>query len=92
MKYIYSNYNDNTVASALVLCSVDTNMNSVVWNGNLTSDDLAHEVFEDNFETFMNITYEKTDDHWATYAAFTVSDGKVRLRPPTKTNICALVQ
>ena len=40
----------------------------------------------------MDITLEDLEDQWKTYAAITITDGKLRLRPPTKSNIKALVQ
>ena len=82
----------NNIAAALVLCDVDADMNNIIWNGSLTSARLAGEIFDDSWETFMDITYEELDSHWSTYSALTVADGKIRLRPPTKTKIKALVQ
>ena len=82
----------NTVTTALALCGVDRDTNNIIFNGSLTSGRIAEEIFEDNFDTFMDISYEELDDHWKTYAGLTVADGKIRLRPPTKSNIKALVQ
>ena len=87
-KYIMA----NTVATALALCGVDTDMNNIIFNGSTTSVRIANEIFDDSFDTFMDITFEELDDHWKTYATLTVADGKVCLRPPTKSNIKALVQ
>ena len=81
----------NTVVTALVLCGVDTDMNTIIFNGSTTSVRIASEIFDDSFNRFMDITFEELDEQWKTYATLTVDDGKICLCPPTKSNIKALV-
>ena len=69
----------NTVATALVLYRVDTDMNNIIFNGSTTSVGIANEIFDDSFNTFMDITFKELDDQWKTYAALTVTDGKIRI-------------
>ena len=66
----------NTLATARALCRVDRDMNNIIFIGSLTSARIANEIFDDSFDTFMDITFEELDDHWKTYAALTVNDGK----------------
>ena len=82
----------NTVETALALCGVNADMNNIVFNGSTTSERIAEEIFDDSFSTFMDITFKELDNQWKSYAAMTLADGKIRLRPPTKSNIKALVQ
>ena len=82
----------NTVATALALCEVDRDMNNIIFNRPTPSERVTSEIFDDSFTTFMDITLEELEDQWKTYAALTIADGKLRLRPPTKSNIKALMQ
>ena len=52
----------NTVAAALALCGVDTDMNNIIFDGSSTSVRIAHELFDDNFNTFMDITLEELEN------------------------------
>lgn len=40
----------------------------------------------------IDMTFTELDDSWRTYSQLTLSEGRIRLCPITKTNICASVQ
>lgn len=71
---------------------MNQDVNNIIWNGTTGAERIATKIFDDNFNSFMDITFEELDDHWRTYSALTIADGKIRLRPPTKSNIKALIQ
>ena len=68
----------STVAAALVFCGVEyTDINSIIGDGNLSSSRIGGEIKDANFDAFMSITWEEWDDHWSSYAAITINDGKI---------------
>jgi hypothetical protein len=78
-----------TVTDALALCGVD---NAALFEGNTTAQRIASDVFQDNFQTCMDITFDELDNDWKTYSVLTAAQGQIRLRPNVKRNIRAMVQ
>ena len=76
---------------------VDTNnvlfdMNNVLFDGVNGADRICTEVFNDNFNVCIDITFREFEDNWKTFSALTILEGQIRLRPRTKGNIRAFVQ
>ena len=82
----------NNLTRSLRDCGVETDSGGVIWNNESASQRIADEVFNNNFNTCIDITFTELDDHWKTYSSLTVADGRIRLRPGTKVNIRAFVQ
>ena len=83
---------NNNVSDALALCGVNNDNNNMIFNGVTASQRIANEVFDDSYESFIDITLAELDDCWKTYATLTLAEGRLRLRPATKSNIKALTQ
>lgn len=82
----------NTVTDALTLCGVLVDTANAVWNGMNAAERIAGEVFNDNFNTCVDISFSELEDSWKTYSSLTVNEGRIRLRAGTKVNIKAFVQ
>jgi hypothetical protein len=82
----------NDVTRSLMDCGVEDNSGGVAWNDETASQRIASDVFNDSFNTCIDITFSELDDHWKTYSSLTAADGRIRLKPATKVNIRALVQ
>ena len=82
----------NTVENSLAICGVNADNNNMIFNGATVAARIADEVFDNNFDTFLDITFSELDDTWRTYAQLTLAEGRLRLRPATKSNVRALAQ
>ena len=82
----------NTIVLSLTLCGVENDTAGLLWNGETASRRIASDVFNDSFDSCIDITFSELDDHWKTYSSLTVAEGRIRLRPATKVNIRSLVQ
>ena len=82
----------NDVSDALDVCGINADNNNMIFNGVTAAQRIANEVFDDSYESFMDITFAELDDCWKTYAQLTLAEGRLRLRPATKSNICTLTQ
>ena len=82
----------NNIACSLMDCGIEIYSGGVIWNGESASQRIADDVFNNSFNTCIDITFTELDDHWKTYSSLTVADGRIRLRPGTKVNIRAFVQ
>ena len=76
----------------MTICGVHADINRVIVKGNNVSDLIAADVFNNNFNTCVDIKFSKLEDNWKTYSGLTFAKGRIRLRPRTKFNIRALVQ
>ena len=83
---------NQTVSDALAICGVLIDTNNHIVNGNNAAERIAAEVFNDNFNTCVDIQFSELEDNWRTYSGLTVAEGRIRIRPRTKVNIKALVQ
>ena len=78
-----------TVRSSLVLCGVS---DVVDWNDQTHAQRIASDLFDDDFQSFMDKTFSALDEDWKTYSSVTQTNGQIRLLPGVKKNIRALVQ
>ena len=82
----------NNITRSLRDCGVDIDSGGVIWNRESASQRITNGVFNNCFNTCIDITFAELDDHWKTYSSLTVADGHIRLRPGTKVNIRVFVQ
>ena len=82
----------NTLADALDICGVNRDFSNMIFNGSTAAERVADEVFDNTYRNMMDITFAELDDTWRTYGQLTLAEGRIRLRPDTKSNIRALVQ
>ena len=80
----------NTVEDLLLACGVPND--GILFNGDTKAERIATEVFNDDFTSCMDITFEDFESECKTYAGLTVAQGQIRLTPGTKRNIKALIQ
>ena len=78
-----------TVLDGLLLCGVPQN---IVWNQATQAERIAADVFNDDFNTCLDLTFKEMDDHWKTYSAFTIANGQIRVGPQVKNNVRAFIQ
>ena len=81
----------NTITSALALCVLLADTNGIIFDGSNSSERIANYVFNDNFNTCIDLKFSDIEKHWKTYIYLTVDEGFIRLRPRTKVNIRAFV-
>ena len=67
-----------TVRSSLVLCSVS---DVVDWNDQTHAQCIASDLFDDDFQSFMDKTFSELDKDWKTYSSVTLTNGQIRLPP-----------
>lgn len=77
-----------TVKQAMEACGVDTTL----FEGLTRAERLATDMFNDDFRTCMDKTFEEIDADFKTYSDLTVAQGQIRLLPGVKTRIKAFVQ
>ena len=82
----------NNIVRSLTLCRVENDTAGLLWNGETASQRIASDVFNDSFDSCIDITFVELDNHWKMYSSLTVAEGRIRLRPATKVNIRSLVQ
>ena len=82
----------NNIVRSLTLCGVENDTAGLLWNRETASQRIPSDVFNDGFDSCIDITFSELDDHWKTYSSLTVAEGCIRLRPATKVNIRSLVQ
>ena len=81
-----------TITDALTICGVLADTTGLIVNGNNTAEIIDAGVFNDNFNTCVDIKFSELEDNWKTYSVLTVSKGRIRLIPRTKFNSRAFVQ
>ena len=78
-----------TVLNGPVICGVPTN---IIWNQATQAKRIATDVFNNDFNTWLDKTFAQIDDNWKTYSSFTVANGQIRVNPQVKRNVRAFVQ
>ena len=78
-----------TVLDAMILCGVD---NVAMFMGETQAQRIASEIFDDSFESCMDISFKDLDEHFKTYSDLTAVQGQIRIRPGIRKNIKAFVQ
>ena len=81
-----------TITDSFTTYSVLTDTTRLIVNGNNATEMIAHDVFNDNFNTCVKIKFSELEDNWKTYIVLTVAKGLIRPRPRTKVNIIAFFQ
>ena len=81
---------NNTVEELLLQCGVPND--NVLFNGVTKAARIATEVFGDDLNSCMDISFDDFEKECQTYAGLTVAQGQIRLTPGTKRNIKALIQ
>ena len=79
----------NTLEQILLTCGVPND--GVLFNGATKANRIANEVFNDDFNSCMDISHEDFDSECKTYSGLTVVQGQIRLTPGTKRNIKAII-
>ena len=78
-----------TVLNAIIACGVD---HVALWNGSTAAERIASDVFDDDFYSCMDKSFEDLDDDMKSYSSLTVMNGQIRLNPVTKKNIRGFIQ
>jgi hypothetical protein len=78
-----------TVIDAMVACGAE---NNVLFMEETQAQQLAADVFGDQFASCLDVTFKELDEHFKTYSDLTIAQGQIRLRPGTRKNIKAFVQ
>jgi hypothetical protein len=78
-----------TVVDAMVACGAD---NNVLFMEETQGQQLAADVFGDQFASCLDVTFKELDKHFKTYSDLTIAQGQIHLRPGTRKNIKAFVQ
>ena len=81
----------NTITSAPILCGVISDTGGTIFDVLNASEKTANKVFNDNFNTCIDLKFFDRDKHWKSYGSLTVAEGRIRLIPRTKFNIRAFV-
>ena len=80
------------ITNALTTCGVLTNTTGLSLNGNNTAEMIDADVFNDYFNTCVDLKFSRLEDSWKTYSGLVVAKGSIRIRPRTKINIKAFLQ
>ena len=78
-----------TIYDAMVAIGIDDH---VLWNGTTQAERIAAEIFNDDFNTCMDLTSTELDENLRMYSTLTVANGQIRLRPHEKRGILAFIQ
>jgi hypothetical protein len=89
MANIFMEAGGMTVLDAMVACGVE---HDALFMDKTQAQRLANDIFDDRFDSCLDITFKELDDHFKTYSDLTVAQGQIRVRPGTRKNIKAFVQ
>ena len=78
-----------TVVDAMVACGVE---HDALFMDKTQAQRIANDIFDDRFDSCLDITFKELDNHFKTNADLTVAQGQIRIRPGTRKNIKAFVQ
>ena len=65
-----------TVLDAMILCGVD---NVAMFMGETQAQRIASEIFDDSFESCMDISFKDLDERFKTYSDLTAAQGQIRI-------------
>ena len=77
-----------TIQDLLIKCGVPEN----AYQGQTAAERIAEDVFDNDFDSFIDKTYTDLETDWKSYLALANNRGKITLSPRVKKNIKALVQ
>lgn len=63
-----------------------------LFNGATNAEHIENDMFNDNFKSFMDKTYEEIDADLKAFSTLTVTQDQIRLLPGVKYNLMAAVQ
>ena len=63
----------NTVTRALTLCGVLADTEGIIFDGSNSSEIISNDLFDDNFNTCIDLKFSDIDEHWKTYGSLTVA-------------------
>ena len=69
-----------TVVDAMITCGVE---HDALFMDETQAQRLANDIFDDRFDSCLDITFKELDDHFKTYSDLTVLQGQIRIRPGT---------
>ena len=78
-----------TVFDAMINCRVD---NNALFQQETQATRIARDIFNDDFNTCMNMTYDELDSDLKTFASLTAANGRIILNPQVKRNVKAFIQ
>ena len=74
----------NTVYDAIIACGVD---DAAFWNGSTNAQRISTDMFDNDFDSILNKSYEEMDKDVKSYSIMMVANGQIRLNPGMKRNI-----
>ena len=81
----------NNINRTITLCGVLADTGGIIFDRSNVSEMIENDVFNDNFNTCIDLKFSDIDEHWNTYGYLTVTKGCIILRPRTKVNVKAFV-
>ena len=78
-----------TIRNAIITCGVD---DVALYEGETAAAQLANDIFDDDFSSCTEKTFEDLDDDLKAYSTMTLANGQIRLNPGTKKLIKAFIQ
>lgn len=79
-----------TMEQALIACGVPDD--GILFNGSTKAERIANDIFDDDFNSCLDVSFDDFDSECKTYSGLTINQGQIRLTPGTKRNIKALIQ
>ena len=79
----------HTVLNAMILCGVN---NSIQFNGATAAQRIVTEIFDDDFNSYMDKTIDDLNTDLKSYSSLTVANGQIRLTPGITKRIKAFIQ
>ena len=79
----------NTVLDAIILCGVD---NIVLFDGITAAARFAKDLFDDDYRSVMDKTWEELDTDFKSYTDLTQNQGQIHLLPGIKRHLKGFIQ
>ena len=73
----------------MILCGID---NVARFDGQIQAERLAEDLFDNDFQTCLDLDIKQLEADMKAYADMTVAEGRIRLNPRIKRNLKAFVQ
>ena len=77
----------NTITSALELFGSLADTNNIIFNGSNASESIVNKVFNNKFNTCIDLELSDLEKHCKTHGALTFAKGHIIIIPSTKVNI-----
>ena len=79
-----------TLRDVLIRCGVPAD--GIFFNGDDKPDRIASELFDDDFDSCLLLTFQDIENECQTMSDLTVAQGQIRLTPSTKRNMKAFIE